>query len=220
MKKHALVLCRPFNQFSKKLFQNFDLYGVDAGCETFIDHQITFQIALGDFDSLHSKNHLNQFAKKVLFFEPEKDDTDLEILLKRIGSQYGQIFCYISGQRSDHLLAQYFLCLKYPNVVFFNEFNFFYVFSQNINSIFFKEYHFVSFFAFTDIYLTITGLHWSYNNYLRKHRFLISNKFDDCNQSAKVQVNLKNKLLCVESSDTPCWKSNNIQIFLNQLQIR
>ena len=220
MKKHALVLCRPFNQFSKKFFQDFDLYGVDAGCQTFLDHQTNFQIALGDFDSFSSLNKLHQLAKQVLLFESEKDDTDLELLLKKIGSEYEQIFCYISGQRNDHLLAQFFLCLQYPNVVFFNEFNFFHVLSQNINFISFKEYPFVSFFAFEEIYLKITGLHWSYNSDLQKNKFLISNKFDDLKQTAKIQVNLKNKLLCIESSDKPCWKNKNMQIFLNQLQIR
>lgn len=95
------------------------LIGVDKGCNTFYEYNITPHLILGDFDSA-KKEYIEEFIKRGVKFEkynPEKDYTDTHLgYIKAKENGADEIIMFgVTGTRLDHTLANLgilFIALK------------------------------------------------------------------------------------------------------------
>lgn len=89
------------------------IIGVDAAALWLIDHGITPELAIGDFDSVTPEGfaRISQKSVKVLSYRPEKDATDTELALTEgMKLHPAQILIYGGiGTRMDHTLANIYL---------------------------------------------------------------------------------------------------------------
>ncbi|RWZ60586.1 thiamine diphosphokinase [Halobacillus fulvus] len=90
--------------------------GADQGAETIIEHGLTPDIAIGDFDSVSASSfdNIKRTAQEVLTFPDEKDETDLELALgQALERRPDHILLFgVTGGRLDHSMAN--LQLLYP----------------------------------------------------------------------------------------------------------
>ncbi|HFH9836727.1 TPA: thiamine diphosphokinase [Streptococcus suis] len=95
-----------------------DLYvGVDAGSLRLLDHSLSLDWAIGDFDSVTPEElwRIKAQAERFLQAPAEKDDTDLELALKEIFKAYPQAQVRIYGAlggRMDHMMTNLFLAAE------------------------------------------------------------------------------------------------------------
>ncbi|HEM4046859.1 TPA: thiamine diphosphokinase [Streptococcus suis] len=95
-----------------------DLYvGVDAGSLRLLDHSLPLDWAIGDFDSVTPEElgRIKDLAERFLQAPAEKDDTDLELALKKIFKAYPQAQVRIYGAlggRMDHMMSNLFLAAE------------------------------------------------------------------------------------------------------------
>ena len=95
------------------------LIGVDKGCNTFYEYNITPHLILGDFDSA-KKEYIEEFIKRGVKSEkhnPEKDYTDTHLgYIKAKENGADEIIMFgVTGTRLDHTLANLgilFMALK------------------------------------------------------------------------------------------------------------
>jgi len=90
--------------------------GVDRGTRYLMERGITPDLAIGDFDSIRHEDmelYKDQIFK-ILTYQPEKDETDMELALRyAIGKSPSLIRIFgATGGRLDHLLANIFLLKK------------------------------------------------------------------------------------------------------------
>lgn len=111
MTKIALVAGGDLADFS----DTFDLYvGVDRGSLALIKAGLPLYLAVGDFDSVTSREliTIKSAANECIELPREKDDTDLEFAIKTILQRYPQAQLTIYGAlggRLDHSLTNVFL---------------------------------------------------------------------------------------------------------------
>lgn len=90
--------------------------GVDRGVRYLLNEGIVPQVAIGDFDSISEEDfhHFETQLPKMLRFQPEKDETDMELALRYAVQELdGPISIFgATGGRLDHLLANVFLLKK------------------------------------------------------------------------------------------------------------
>ncbi len=127
-KKAIVILSGKFkkdNAVKKKILSGkHDIYCGDGGANYMFDLKIYPKMILGDLDSIKTKVLRYYSNKNVKFeiFEKEKDYTDSELLLEKIYGKYKKIFVYGAiGKRFDHTLANLFLLIKFPDIVFKTE---------------------------------------------------------------------------------------------------
>ena len=136
------------------------------------------KLAIGDFDSLSFIPQVGHHAQKVITLKGEKNQTDLEALLKMIAHQYDVIYCWHDGFRQDHFLANVFLLLTFNKLVIMSPYNYAFVLNQSINHLpIMTNYKFVGFFAFAKTQITINNLRYNYQGFMQPHQFFISNEF-------------------------------------------
>lgn len=99
-------------------FSEIDLFvGVDRGAWHLLEKNYRVDLAIGDFDSLTDDEIRQVFAKadKVITAPAEKDDTDTQLALANILSQYPDACIEIigaTGGRIDHFLANLWLVFE------------------------------------------------------------------------------------------------------------
>ncbi|SDJ73231.1 thiamine diphosphokinase [Sediminibacillus albus] len=90
--------------------------GADRGALTLINHGITPDLALGDFDSIseEEKKRIKTIAKDFREFPEEKDETDLELAVLEAFKTKNRLFLLfgVTGGRIDHSLANIQLLYK------------------------------------------------------------------------------------------------------------
>ncbi|TGB04886.1 thiamine diphosphokinase [Halobacillus salinus] len=83
--------------------------GADQGAEVLLEHGITPDVAIGDFDSVtkDSKRKIREHAKVFDEYPNEKDETDLELAIRGALKQNpSHILLFgVTGGRMDHTLA-------------------------------------------------------------------------------------------------------------------
>lgn len=95
--------------------ESFDLYvGIDRGALFLVQQKKQLALAVGDFDSLTSEERkfVFQKAETVVTAAAEKDDTDTQLALHSIFTQYPEAQITLigaTGGRLDHLLANIWL---------------------------------------------------------------------------------------------------------------
>lgn len=90
-----------------------DIYCADAGAAYCLEAGLQPKLLFGDGDSASEAvyNNLAKLGTVIKRFEPEKDDTDLQLLLKNITGSI--IVSGIWGGRFDHLYSNVFSLLSY-----------------------------------------------------------------------------------------------------------
>ncbi|WP_281164864.1 thiamine diphosphokinase [Liquorilactobacillus sicerae] len=91
--------------------------GADRGALYLVQNGIQPLLAIGDFDSATSMERKLIFAKsqRVITDQPEKDDTDTELAVRHLLTDYqaARINIYgATGGRIDHLLANLFFVIR------------------------------------------------------------------------------------------------------------
>lgn len=102
----------PDNNWLLSLVKNFKdskLYCADKGVDYCLGNNLSMELVLGDGDSAHegSFSKAEQLGARVIAYPTEKDDTDLQLVLKNIPK--GDIVVSgIWGGRFDHLYSNVF----------------------------------------------------------------------------------------------------------------
>ncbi|MGT2929272.1 thiamine diphosphokinase [Streptococcus dentasini] len=95
--------------------RDFDVYvGIDGGSLWLLQHGFPLDLAVGDFDSVTVEELalIGQQAGKMIQAPSEKNDTDTELAVKTVLSQYPKAVLTIYGVfggRIDHTLSNIFL---------------------------------------------------------------------------------------------------------------
>lgn len=98
-----------------QLPETFDLYvGIDRACLWLLEQGLPLDLAIGDFDSVTVEELalIRQQAGKMIQAPSEKNDTDTELAVKTVLSQYPKAVLTIYGAfggRLDHTLSNIFL---------------------------------------------------------------------------------------------------------------
>lgn len=120
VEKNNIVIAggrKPNKNWLKFIVKDNDVYCADKGLEICIDSGFMPKILCGDFDSIKN-DYLDKIKKndvEVYSYEKEKDDTDLQLLLKKISNKNPLIVTGIWGGRFDHLYSNVFSLLDYKN---------------------------------------------------------------------------------------------------------
>lgn len=172
MSKKIKIFAGPKNDYVRQFyFEETDeiLVGIDSGCESLIDHELQFQLAIGDFDSIDTsyKERLEDYAKEIISLPKVKDETDLAYALEYIYNHFTydaiEIYGGIGG-RIDHLLANLNLLKKY-DASLKDAYHHIFVLHKGKYHLdnFYKH---ISFFAIEDVYqLNLTGFKYELNQY-------------------------------------------------------
>ncbi|MGD9909097.1 MAG: thiamine diphosphokinase [Candidatus Izemoplasmatales bacterium] len=173
MSRNIKIFTGPNNYQLENVYieeENEILIGVDSGCEELIKHQIIFDYAIGDFDSIHSEylSLLKKYAKQIISLPKMKDMTDLAFTLDYIYNNltYDEVFVYGGiGGRIDHLLANLNLMKRF-SLSFKDNHHHIYTLKKGryaINNV----HKYISFFALEDVYeLTLRGFKYELDQYL------------------------------------------------------
>lgn len=92
--------------------------GIDQGAIELINRGIKPDVAIGDFDSTNDLAYIEENSYKVLKYNKDKDETDLELAFKYLdqlkGSENLEIDVYdATSARLDHEFNTYMLMAKY-----------------------------------------------------------------------------------------------------------
>lgn len=94
---------------------DFDYFvGIDRGSLFLVKNGLPLDIAVGDFDSVFPKelSNITEKAKKLVFANAEKNDSDTELALKTVFKEWPDAQVTIFGAfwgRADHFLSNIFL---------------------------------------------------------------------------------------------------------------
>jgi len=164
------IVTGPNNYNLKKIFDTDSSYtiGADIGAYILSKNEISFDLALGDFDSVtpFELERIKLFATEILEYPIKKNSTDtylaVEEALKR---GYDEIIIYGGlGNRMDHTLANIML-LKLGDITIITETEIMYIVDPGTYEIN-NEYEFISFFAVEDVkQLTLRGFEYELSNY-------------------------------------------------------
>lgn len=106
-------------QFLKDIKKSGIVIGVDRGAAWLLDHGITPQVAIGDFDSVTKKElvHIKKSIKTVEFYPADKDFTDMELAVQyALKQKPSEVVIYGgSGTRTDHTLGTFHLLEYFLN---------------------------------------------------------------------------------------------------------
>lgn len=90
--------------------------GVDKGVINLLDHGIVPEVGFGDFDSVSAAEmqRVEQYVSEVNRFQPEKDETDMELALNWAIAQNPETITIFgaTGGRMDHTIGNIHLLLK------------------------------------------------------------------------------------------------------------
>ena len=105
---------KPDNSWFKEVSKDKEIYCADKGIEIAIENNLIPKLLLGDCDSTNKSFYekAKDFGTKVELHPREKDDTDLQLLLKNLPDK-NYIFTGIWGGRFDHLFANVYSLLNF-----------------------------------------------------------------------------------------------------------
>lgn len=150
--------------------QDREYIGVDHGVEELLKQGIIPKFAIGDFDSLHNRQSLENLSLQIL--PKRKDVTDTHAAIDYLLSKgYDEIEIYgVTGGRLDHFFAVMCLLEKYQEVrlKIIDDQNCIQLLRPGIHHIENKEYTYFSLFAFNESLLSIQQAQYPLERYLLK----------------------------------------------------
>ena len=144
-----------------------DLIGADAGAYVLAKEGRHMKLAIGDFDSLETKEDLElirQYADQVIALNPIKDDSDSEAAITEMMKRgYDKLILLgATGGRADHSLVNLRLAYKYPGKVILKDArNLIYACEKGTYTIEKKDYPYISFFTAEKAEITLEGMKYS-----------------------------------------------------------
>lgn len=205
MSKKIKVFCGPRNdQVIHQYFQEADefLVGVDSGLEVLLDHDLSIDLAIGDFDSIDPAKlgFVRSKAKQYIQLPEHKDQTDLAYAIDYLYNHmdYQSITVYGGiGGRIDHFLANVNLIKQY-DLEFIDQHHRLFLLRKGKHTIH-NHRAYISFFAIEDVYdLTMKGFEYELNGY-----FLSTNdSLCVSNRGSGMLEFSKGRLLVVMTDDT------------------
>lgn len=169
----------------KKFPFDGDIIAIDKGAKRLMEAGISFQYAVGDFDSIGDKKLLKKLSEdaKCLKLNPIKDDTDTYHALSLFYDKYQEIYIVggISGARQEHFIANLKLFYHFPKIKLIDDNS---VISLVENGATFTrdQYTYYSFFALENVTsLTLRGFKYAIQNFDLKieSALCISNELKD-----------------------------------------
>ena len=152
---------------TKYSFNDYYIVEVDKGAKILLDNNISFNYAIGDFDSI-SNEDLNKIksVSKTRILNPIKDETDTLEALEYAFSLSDDVTLLggIQGKRIEHFLANICLFKKYPNLKIIDDNS--YIELVKTNKDYYKdEYKFISFFPLENSIISLKGFKYNLDNY-------------------------------------------------------
>lgn len=164
--------------------------GVDGGVETLLAQKIMPMVVVGDYDSLKDKECLKKI--KNIQLPQQKDDTDTAIAIEYLLSNgYNDIILYgVTGGRIDHFMAVLCMLKKYRDysLTIMDEQNKIYLLKTGTHCIHKNEYHYVSFFADQETYITIKGCLYPLDRYLLKNNDPLCVSNEICGETCEIEI--------------------------------
>ncbi|WP_300329662.1 thiamine diphosphokinase [Fusobacterium sp.] len=159
------------NPFYKNLLKDQkNIFCADGGTKYAFDMGIIPLEIWGDLDSLDSKyiKKAENLNIKILKFNPDKDFTDGELLVKSLSEKNFEKIYILGGLggRTDHFLTNLNLVFKYDNLIFIDEKESIFRVTNNF-SIKNKKNHTISFIPMSDEVsnLSLSGFKYPLDNY-------------------------------------------------------
>ena len=165
--KIALCATHLFNMY---LPHDIDYIGVDHGVEELLNQGIVPKFAIGDFDSLKDRHHLDHLNIQIL---PErKDVTDTHAAIEyAISKGYDEIVIYgVTGGRLDHFFAVMCLLEKYQDISIklIDSQNCIQLLKPGRHCIYNQGYYYFSVFALNESIISIDQVEYPLDHYLLK----------------------------------------------------
>ena len=167
--KAVLVIGNNY-KYNEKDFIDSYVIGVDKGALYCLNNNIKMDLAVGDFDSVSTKDYeLIKNKTNVLKLNPIKDDTDTEHALN-IVKDYDEITILggIKGNRIEHFVSMLIYLKKYPNLIIKDDNSLIFTLSNDLklNK---NEYKFISLYSLDDnTKISLNGFKYNLSNYLFK----------------------------------------------------
>lgn len=193
------IVCASKDSFSKLYTHDNDefIIGCDGGCEILNKLDISYHLALGDFDSFDI-NKVNSNIN-IMKFKSEKDESDLELAIDyalKLNPEKIEVY-NATGKRLDHLYAGLNLLKSLNNdkIVIIDEFNKIYL--SNSNSFRKSKFKYISFFSIMpNTTISLKGFKYELDNY----DLSINDSLCLSNEIIEVGVlTTNNKVLVIES---------------------
>lgn len=184
--RYIIVGKSPYSTFIKCYKpQNDDyLIGLDDGAFTIIDSGFKLNEAWGDFDTSTRLSELENKNIKTMKFSTEKNETDLELVLKYCKLDNEVLIYDITGGRLDHELVNFLLLKKYKHLKLKiidekNEIQ--YISSEGIYRFNRDIYNYISILTFTNAQISINKAKYHLNNVTItiNDTYTTSNNFED-----------------------------------------
>ena len=164
-----IALCAT-HLFNMSLPHDIDYIGVDHGVEELLNQGIVPKFAIGDFDSLKDRHHLDHLNIQIL---PErKDVTDTHAAIEyAISKGYDEIVIYgVTGGRLDHFFAVMCLLEKYQDISIklIDSQNCIQLLKSGKHYIYHQGYYYFSLFALNESIVSIEQAEYLLDHYLLK----------------------------------------------------
>lgn len=187
--------------FCQEIDHNIAYIGVDGGIDHLKKLGIQPLYAIGDFDSIQSKDNLGE----AIVLPTNKDVTDTEAaIMLALSKGYDELYLYgVCGQRLDHFIAIIRLLMKYKNIkiTVFDDWNKIYMIDGK-TSIEKDDYDYLSFFSILPTTIDITGVKYPLHQYHLTYDdpLCVSNEIID----TKAWVIVDKPTLCIQSRRSLC----------------
>lgn len=159
--------------------EDYFVIAVDAAVEALNEQAISYQLAVGDFDSLSTPALLKG---EVIRLNPIKDDSDTSKALEIAFGMSDDVILIggTSGARKDHFVANLLLLTHYPTLVMMDAYNQIRIKTVGTHYIEKKGYDYLSVFPVENSVITLTNVKYPLHHYTlnRFNPLGLSNEID------------------------------------------
>lgn len=143
------------------------IIAVDKAVEGLNELEITYDLAIGDFDSLQDEKSIKS---DIIKLNTVKDESDTFEAISQAYKKSNTVFLVggLQGNRIDHLYANLLLFDKYPDLTIIDEHNEITLKRKGIYSYEKKEYDYISIFANKDSIISLKGTKYLLSKYQLK----------------------------------------------------
>lgn len=204
--RRALLITPPVKASYIKSFDmtSFDfIIGVDGGVDEALEAGIELDLAIGDFDSIESRDVLRGI--KHIKLPTEKNDTDTLYAINYVKKELGYnvtILGGIGGTRVEHTYANIMLMYQFNNLVIESEYSTVFKLEKGthlLQNSKYINYKYLSIFPlYNNTVISLSGFKYNLDNYNLNLGNItgISNQFDLSNVSSKIEV-LENSIIII-----------------------
>lgn len=188
----------PVSILDKNILACAYVIAVDQAVDALNKAEIKYDLAIGDFDSLEDINHIKGDYIKL---NPIKDESDTYKAITVAYSKSDDVELYggLAGHRIDHLYANLLLLQRFKNLIIYNEHNKIYGLPKGMHHLDKNHFKYISFFAFNEAKITLTGFKYDLVQYILKKDNPIGLS-NEKTYEACIEI-LEGEILVIESND-------------------